>query len=215
VINRLGELVSSVVAGEREARDEYLEGAARGAHFLLISTPTAEQVLRAKAILAGHDAWGMRHYGDAVVTDLPSAGQDRRDKTRKDQTVNARRPIGVVVLAILAGLAALLAAYHALQYLGLLPLALGPLRFYGFDLFGAILWGVTAAVWVWAAVNLWRLNPQALLFVILLAAWNFAMALLSWLGQSDFQAVLPALLLNGVILLYAFSQRTTRAFRGV
>jgi hypothetical protein len=41
------------------------------------------------------------------------------------------------------------------------------------------------------------------------------MALLSWLGQSDFRAVLPALLLNGVILLYAFSQRTIRAFRGV
>jgi hypothetical protein len=75
VIDRLGELVSSVVADEREARDEYLEAAARGAHFLLISTPTAEQVRRAQAILAGHDAWGMRHYGDAVVTDLPSAGR--------------------------------------------------------------------------------------------------------------------------------------------
>jgi hypothetical protein len=73
--------------------------------------------------------------------------------------VNERRPFGVVVLAVLGGLAAVLAAYHTLQYLGLLPLILGPLRFYGFDLFGALLWGVTAAVWVWAAVNLWRLNP--------------------------------------------------------
>jgi hypothetical protein len=128
--------------------------------------------------------------------------------------VNEKRPFGVVVLAVLAGLAALLAAYHTLQYLGLLPFILGPLRFYGFDLFGALLWGVTAAVWLWAVVNLWRLNPQALVLVILLAAWNVLMALLSWLGQSDFRAVLPALLLNGVILLYAFSQRPRQAFRG-
>jgi hypothetical protein len=38
------------------------------------------------------------------------------------------------------------------------------------------------------------------------------LALLSWLGASDFQAVLPALLLSGVILLYGLSQRARRAF---
>jgi hypothetical protein len=123
-----------------------------------------------------------------------------------------KRPIGVVVLAILAGLEALVALWHTLQYLGLLPFTLGQLRFYGFDLFGALLWGVTTAIWLWAVVNLWRLNPQALLFVALLAGWNLILAVLSWLGASDFQAVLPALLLNGVILLYALSQRTRGAF---
>ncbi len=126
--------------------------------------------------------------------------------------MNPSRPFGVVLLAVLAGLEAVVAAYHTLQYLGILPVTLGRLQFYGVDLLGAVLWGLTAAVWVWAVVNLWRLNPQALLFVTLLAAWNLILVVLSWLGASDFQAVLPALLLNGVILVYALSQRTNQAF---
>jgi hypothetical protein len=126
--------------------------------------------------------------------------------------VTQNRPFGVVLLAILAGLEAVVAAYHTLQFLGILPVTLGRLQFYGVDLLGAVLWGLTAAVWVWAAVNLWRLNPQAVLFVALLAGWNLILAVLSWLGASDLQAVLPAILLNGVILLYALSQRTRRAF---
>jgi hypothetical protein len=129
--------------------------------------------------------------------------------------VTQSRPFGVVVLAILAGLEAVVAAYHTLQYLGIVPVTLGRLQFYGVDLLGAVLWGLTAAVWVWAVVNLWRLNPQALLFVALLAGWNLILAVLSWLGASDFQAVLPALVLNGVILLYALAQRTRRAFGAV
>jgi hypothetical protein len=126
--------------------------------------------------------------------------------------MNQSRPFGVVLLAILAGLEAVVAAYHTLQFLQILPFTLGPLRFYGFDLVGAALWGVTAAIWIWAVLNLWRLNPRGLFFVTLLAAWNLLLAGLSWLGASDFQAVLPALLLNGVILLYALSQRTRQAF---
>jgi hypothetical protein len=129
--------------------------------------------------------------------------------------VNQKRPFGVVLLAILAGLEAVVAAYHTLQFLGIVPVTLGRLQFYGVDLLGAVLWGLTAAIWIWAVVNLWRLNAQALMFVTLLAGWNLILALLSWLGASDFQAVLPALLLNGIILLYSLSQRTNQAFRTV
>jgi hypothetical protein len=126
--------------------------------------------------------------------------------------VNQKRPFGVVLLAILSVLEALVAAYYTLQFLGILPVTLGRRQFFGVGPRGAVLWGLTAAVWVWAAVSLWRLNPQALLFVILIAGCNLVLALLSWLGASDFQAVLPALLLNGVILLYALSHHTRRAF---
>jgi len=72
VSDRLAALVSTVVADEREARDEYLDAAARGAHFLLVHTVSQEGVQRARIILDGHGAWGMRYYGDSVVTDLPS-----------------------------------------------------------------------------------------------------------------------------------------------
>ena len=36
------------------------------------------------------------------------------------------RPIGVTILAILAGVAAVLAAIHALQFLGIIPFFVGP-----------------------------------------------------------------------------------------
>ena len=36
------------------------------------------------------------------------------------------RPIGVTILAILAGVAAVLAAIHALQFLGIFPFVVGP-----------------------------------------------------------------------------------------
>lgn len=121
--------------------------------------------------------------------------------------MNDKRPFGVTLLAILAGLAAVLDIYHTLQYLHILPFTLGPLQFYGFDPLGAILYGVTALIWVWAAANLWVQNPQALLFVAILAGWNVVLAVLSWLGASSLQAVLPALLINGLVLAYTLSQQ--------
>jgi hypothetical protein len=127
-------------------------------------------------------------------------------------SVAKHRPFGVTLLAILAGVAALGALWHTLQYLGIVPVTLGRLQFYGVDLLGAALWGVTAAIWIWAAVNLWGVNAQALLFVTILAGWNIILALLSLFGASDFQAILPALLLNGIILAYSFSSGVRRAF---
>jgi hypothetical protein len=79
VTDRLAELVSTVVADEREARDEYLEAATRGAHFLLVHIASADRVDRARIILAGHDAWEMRYYGDSAVTDLPSQRRAARE----------------------------------------------------------------------------------------------------------------------------------------
>jgi hypothetical protein len=67
-------LAEPVGADEREARDEYLEDAARGAHFLVVYAPTAERVERARIVLAGHGAWSIRHYREAIMTELPAAG---------------------------------------------------------------------------------------------------------------------------------------------
>jgi The Golgi pH Regulator (GPHR) Family N-terminal len=122
------------------------------------------------------------------------------------------RPIGITILAILAGLAALVAIWHTLQYLHILPFTLGPLQFYGFDLLGALLWAVTAAIWIWAAVNLWNVQPQGLLFATWLSGLNLVLDALSILGASTFQALLPSILLNGIILIYCLSPGVRRAF---
>src|SRR5215211_307476 len=115
------------------------------------------------------------------------------------------RPIGITVLAVLTGLAALLAVWHTLQFLHLLPFTLGELRFYTFDLLGAFLWALTAAVWIWATVNLWNVQPQGLMFATFLSGLNLILAALSILGASTFQALLPAIVLNAVILIYCLT----------
>ena len=64
---------------------------------------------------------------------------------------------------------------------------------------------MTTAIWIWAVVNLWNLNPQALTFVVILAAWNLILAVLEIFGASTFGAVLPGIILNGIILIYGMS----------
>jgi len=122
------------------------------------------------------------------------------------------RPFGVTLLVILAGITALEALWHTLQYLHIMPFSLGPMQFYGFDILGAILWGVTAAIWIWAAINLWNLRRDALTFVTIIAGWNLILAVISLLGASTLSAVLPSLALNILILIYVFTPQVREAF---
>ena len=79
--------------------------------------------------------------------------------------MNRPRPFGVTLLAILAGIAGLVAAYHTFQYLHILPFSLGPVAFYGFDLLGALLWGITTIIYAWVVSMLWTVNPSGWMFV--------------------------------------------------
>ena len=67
-------------------------------------------------------------------------------------SVTKHRPIGVTLLAILAGVVmALVSLWHTLQYLGIVPVTLGRLQFYGVDLLGGRAVGRgRRAIWIWA-----------------------------------------------------------------
>ena len=127
-------------------------------------------------------------------------------------SVARRRPFGVTLLAILAGLAGVVSAYHTLQYLHILPFTLGPMQFYGSDLWGALLWGITTVIYAWVVSMLWTLNPSGWLFVVIISAWNLILAVLSILGASTVSAVAPAILINGIVLIYCLMPGTKRAF---
>jgi hypothetical protein len=122
------------------------------------------------------------------------------------------RPIAVTVLAVLAGIAALFAAVHTLQYLHLFPFFLGDMAFFGFDLGAAIMWGLLAAIYVWLMVQLLNVSPQAWLYLVVLSGLNLFLAVLSILGATTFQAMLPAILVSGAILLYCLMPSTRAAF---
>ncbi len=125
-----------------------------------------------------------------------------------------KRPFGVTILAILAGIAAFIAIIHTLQMLHLFPISgpFGIFRFFTFDLFGAILWGILALIYLWVMNKLWNLDPQGWLFVAALSALNLILAVLSIIGQSSLQAMLPSIVVNGLILIYALLPGTKEAF---
>jgi tetrahydromethanopterin S-methyltransferase subunit C len=123
-----------------------------------------------------------------------------------------KRPFGVTLLAILAGIAALLAVIHTLQMLHLLPYFLGPVTFWNFDLLGALMWGLLAAIYIWLVRMLWNVDPQGWLFIVILSTLNLILAFVSLLGQSSWQALAPTILVNGLILIYCILPGTKAAF---
>lgn len=124
------------------------------------------------------------------------------------------RPFGVTLLAILAAIAAIVAIFHTLQMLHLFPISgpFGAYKFFTFDVIGAILWGIMAAIYIWVFRMLWNLDPQGWLFVVVIATLNLIMAVLSIIGASTIQAMLPAIIINGLILIYGLMPGTKDAF---
>jgi predicted flap endonuclease-1-like 5' DNA nuclease len=125
-----------------------------------------------------------------------------------------KRPFGVTVLAVLAAIAAIIAIIHTLQFLHLFPIQgpFGQFTFFTFDLLGALLWGFLALIYIWVTNKLWNLDPQGWLFVAALSALNLILAVISIIGQSTWQAMLPAILVNGLILIYTLLPGTKEAF---
>jgi hypothetical protein len=144
---------------------------------------------------------------------IGGAPERTRQGGHEISTTNARRrPGGVTLLAILAGLAGFAGVVHALQYLHLVPVILGPLAFYGFDPLGAVLWAIAAVIWTWVAASLWYMNPQVWLFVVALSVINLLLDGLAVLGGSTFWALLPSILVNAIVLLYCLTPGVRRAF---
>jgi hypothetical protein len=123
-----------------------------------------------------------------------------------------RRPLGVTILAVLAGSNAVLAVLHFLQAVGILPYVVGPVSIREFNLWYTLMWGLT--VWVWAFVThlLWRVDPMAWLFLVVVAAFNLLFDFVALLGTTTASDLSLSFLLNAVVLIYALLPGTRRAF---
>jgi hypothetical protein len=134
--------------------------------------------------------------------------------TEGNHLMEKKRPFGVTLLAILAAVGAILAIIHTLQMLHLFPIRgpLGLFSFFTFDLLGAILWGILALIYIWLVRMLWNVDPQAWLFLVVLSVLNLILAFVSILGASSWEAMLPSIVLNGLILIYCLLPGTKAAF---
>jgi hypothetical protein len=123
-----------------------------------------------------------------------------------------KRPFGVTVLAVLAGIAAVLAGYHTLQALGILPYVIGPIEFRAFSFFNALMWGLMVWVWVWLVQMLWKMDPGAWLFLVVVATFNLILDFTYMLGQATWSDINVSFIVNAMILIYCMLPGVRSAF---
>ena len=128
-------------------------------------------------------------------------------------TQTVKRPFPVTLLAILAGIAAILAAIHALQGLGIFPYVIGPVKLHSFSFWNFLMWALMVWVYVWLVQMLWRVSPQAWMFLAVITVFNLILDFMAMvMSTTSFSDVSLSFLVNAVILLYCMLPGTKRAF---
>ena len=124
------------------------------------------------------------------------------------------RPIGVTILAILAGVAAVIAAVHALQFLGIFPFFFSPsgiaIRYVSF--WYALMYGLLVWVYIWLTMALWRVEPGAWMFLVIVTMFYLILDTIMLIGVSTWADVGVSVIINGIILLYCMLPGVRRAF---
>ena len=132
----------------------------------------------------------------------------------RDLSQAKERPVGVTILAILAGIAAVLAAIHALQFLGIIPFFIGPsgYKVHFSSFWYALMYALLVWVYVWLAQMLWRVERQAWLFLVMITMFYLILDFFLLIGASTWEDVAVSVILNAIILLYCMLPGVRRAF---
>ena len=123
-----------------------------------------------------------------------------------------KRPFGVTVLAILAGIAAVMAGVHALQALGVFPYLIGPFSVHAFNFWSFLMWALMVWVWAWLVQMLWRVDKQAWLFLAVITVLNLILDFTVMLGAGEWSDVSLSFIVNAIILIYVMLPGVKRAF---
>jgi len=132
----------------------------------------------------------------------------------QSQSQAKERPVGATILAILAGIAAVLAVIHALQFLGIFPFLVGPSGYtvHFFSFWYALMYGLLVWVYIWLTMALWRVQPGAWTFLVLVTLFYLSIDLIQMIGASTWRDVSFSILFNGLILLYCMLPGVRSAF---
>ena len=126
------------------------------------------------------------------------------------------RPFAVTLLAIIAAIAGVIGVLDVLRYLGLLPFTIpfmgNEVDFFGFSIFGAIMAGIVAAIWFWAASKLWNLDPQGWSFVVVIAIVYLIFDVMAVIGGTNINEMLLPIGISVLALILGFLPGTRAAF---
>jgi hypothetical protein len=120
-----------------------------------------------------------------------------------------KRTAAIYILAILAIFAGLVAVVDTLRYLGWF---FSPLSFLGAPLFGAGLSALVAAIWFWAALRIWNVDPQGWLFIVAIAAIYLIFDVVALIAGTPIELLLPSIFINGLALILGLLPSTKAEF---
>jgi hypothetical protein len=121
------------------------------------------------------------------------------------------RPIGVTILAGLAVLLAFINAIAMIRFLGFLPF-LGVLDIRIFNFWYALMYGLLAYIWAWVAQMLWQVDPQAWLFLAVIAVFNLCLAFVVLVTGGSWYDINLSVIINALILIYVMLPGVREAF---
>ncbi|HSM32550.1 MAG TPA: hypothetical protein VK987_00510 [Anaerolineae bacterium] len=125
-----------------------------------------------------------------------------------------KRPIGVILLAAGAGLAALYQVYNILIYMGIVNFEIvGRSVSFQEAQWGAALWALLlAAIWAWVALGFWNLRAYAVRFGLFISLFTLIWGFFALLAGSTYEAQTIPWLLAGAIYLYLSYPGVQQAF---
>jgi hypothetical protein len=122
------------------------------------------------------------------------------------------RPFGVTVLAVLAGILAVLSGLHALQALGIIKYVIGPFQVHAFSFWSFLMWARMVWVYAWLVQMLWRMDKSAWLFLAVITVFNLILDFTVMLGAEEWSDVSVHFILNAIILIYVMLPGVKRSF---
>jgi hypothetical protein len=119
------------------------------------------------------------------------------------------RTAGIVILAVIAIIAGIVAVVDTLRYLSIL---FSPLSFLGAPFLGAILSGLVALIWFWAASRVWNVDPQGWLFMVSIAAIYLIIDIVALIAGTPIDFLWGSIVISVLALILGLLPSTKREF---
>jgi len=115
-----------------------------------------------------------------------------------------QRPIGVMILAILSGVAGLLELWRAAVFMGWVNWTfVGKEVSFPSPQWGQVIWALLlAAIWFWVASGLWNLRAYAWSFGIYISIFTLIFGFFAVLGASTLEAESAPIFIALIIFMY-------------
>jgi hypothetical protein len=125
-----------------------------------------------------------------------------------------QRPIGVTILAILAGLAGLLEIWRTLVFLGIAKWTfVGKEVSFADPQWGPAVWAIIlAGIWFWVAAGFWNVRAAAWSFGTFIATFTLIFGFFAVLGSSTLEAEFGPMFVAFIIFFYLNSPGVRNQF---